>query len=414
MELSNRSFCYTSSVQLAEMGMEEALWSLDQALNTSGYTWSGWTLTTDGSGVKWATKQLTGFIVTKGVPGVVNIQIQYYDHYSAPAVYGAQPPTITSDGVVQMTDGVTIDKQLKATAKPAALFSNAVGAYSSCSFTINWICPLASYETHVSLNPTSASQTRKDEAIVSAPSVSVNAADVFGYVATAGTAPTYSTGGTVKRADSSVPRDSRYISTNASQYLFDILSSANLPGPWAGTVSDRTAPIGTHVFGTQADLKRYTANDFSLTSFHTLTIDGPVIIDVSGNLYIDDSASIFITANGSAQIVVGGSVTILGNVNNTTTKLPKNLAIICRSSGSYSSINYYTAQLNTSDPFYGVIYVPYGSLQVYGTITVYGALVANVMDQAYGNGVIYYDLDLRKTAFSTLNTPYDISQWLAN
>ena len=32
MEMSNRSFCTTSSVQLAEIGMEEALWSLDQAL----------------------------------------------------------------------------------------------------------------------------------------------------------------------------------------------------------------------------------------------------------------------------------------------------------------------------------------------------------------------------------------------
>ena len=66
--------------------------------------------------------------------------------------------------------------------------------------------------------------------------------------------------------------------------------------------------------------------------------------------------------------------------------------------------------------FYGVIYVPSGSLQVYGNATtvIYGALVANVMDQGYGNGAIYYDLDLRKTTFSALTTPYYISQWLSN
>ena len=50
--------------------------------------------------------------------------------------------------------------------------------------------------------------------------------------------------------------------------------------------------------------------------------------------------------------------------------------------------------MNTSSPFYGVIYVPSAPLGVC-TATVYGALVANVMDQAYGNGTIHYDLDLR-------------------
>ena len=44
MELSNRSYVYTTSLLLAENGIEEAMWSLDQALNTSGYSWTGWTL----------------------------------------------------------------------------------------------------------------------------------------------------------------------------------------------------------------------------------------------------------------------------------------------------------------------------------------------------------------------------------
>ena len=123
---------------------------------------------------------------------------------------------------------------------------------------------------------------------------------------------------------------------------------------------------------------------------------------------------IVVKSGGRAQIIVGGAITLRGNLDNTATKLPKNLAIFSRSSGSYYSINNYTAQLNPSAPFYGVIYVPYGSLQVYGTTTVYGALVANQVDQTMGNGAVHYDLDLRKTTFSTLNTPYDIAQWLSN
>ena len=63
MEMSNRSFCTTSSVQLAEIGMEEALWSLDQALNTSGYSWPGW----DPPAGNTITKTLSGFATNIGI-----------------------------------------------------------------------------------------------------------------------------------------------------------------------------------------------------------------------------------------------------------------------------------------------------------------------------------------------------------
>lgn len=400
MKMSNRSFCTTSSVQLAEIGMEEALWHLNQSSTNSPYDWlaAGWTKT--GNTVN---RSLNGFTTNLGVPGTVNIQIDNINTIS---------PTITSNGILQMTDGMPINKQLMAIAKPAALFPNAVGAYSSTSFTINWTCPLDSYETHVNLDPASALQTRTDEAIVGAPTVSVNAANISGYVATAGTAPTYTTGGTVTRADTpgGVTRDPRYIFTNANQTLFDILADANLPGTYAGAVPSGTATLSPTV------LSRYTATDLSLTGSTRLTIDGPVIIVVSGNFYIGDTAKILITANGSAQIIVGGSTYIGGGGVDNGTKLPKNLAVMSRSAGSYSwsPDGYYTAKFETSTPFYGVIYVPNGSLSVYGNTTIYGALAANVVDQHYGNGVIHYDLDLRQAVFKTLNTPYEISQWLVS
>jgi hypothetical protein len=422
MEMSNRSFCTTSSVQLAEIGVEEALWTLNKAsqayVGGSSYGWSGagWTLTTptiNGVPVPTATKTLTGFVSNRGLQGSVNIKIEYYSNNNLiPPLCYTQPPTITSDGISQMPDGFPIDKQLKLTARPAALFTKAVGAYTSTSFTINWICPLDSYETHVNLDPASSLQTRKDEAIVSAPTVSVNAANISGYVATAGTAPTYTTGGTVKRADTpgDVTRDLRYVFTNANQTLFDILADANLPGTYAGAVPSGTATLSPTV------LSRYTATNLFLTGWTTLTIDGPAIIVVSGDFYIGDTAKILITANGSAQIIVGGSTYIGGGGVDNRTKLPKNLAVMSRSAGSYSwsPDGYYTAKFETSTPFYGVIYVPNGSLSVCGNPTIYGALAANVVDQHYGNGAIHYDLDLRKAVFSTLNTPFDVAQWLVS
>jgi hypothetical protein len=416
MAMSNRSFCYTSSTQLAEIGLEEALWSLNQALQAfnsgSSYDWpgSGWTV----SGTTVA-KPLTGFATNVGITGTVSLQITNFNPQNLNLNDPSTFPVITSSGTSQMPDGIPITRQLTVRAKPAALFGNAIGAYSSSSFTINWVCQLDSYDTSPPNPVDYSAQTPTDQAIVSAPNVSVNAANVFGYVATAGTAPTYTTGGTVKRADSTVARDPRYILTNANQSFFDILSNANLPGTYAGPLPTGTAELPS------GPLSRYTTTDLTLTGSDTLTIRGPVIIVVSGNLSIQDTASIVITDNGSAQIIVsdstGGSSSIYiggGGINNTT-KLPKNLAVISRNAGSYywSPEGYYTVKLETSTPFYGVIYAPNGKLSVTGTSTIYGALVANVVDQHYGNGAIHYDLNLRRAVFSALNTPYDISQWIA-
>ena len=430
MELSNRSFCTTSSVHLAEIGVEEALWALNQASQAynggSTYDWTGagWTLTTPTVGgvpVPTATRVLTGYVSNRGVQGSINLQIQYYSNGNlVPPLCYSQPPTITAIGTSQMPDGIAIGRTLTVTARPSALFTKAVSAYTSCSFTINWICPLDSYETHVNLDPANPAQTRRDEAIVSAPNVSVNAADVSGYVATAGTAPTYTTGGTVTRADTpgGVTRDPRYVFTNANQTLFDILADANLPGTYAGDFSTLNLHDGSASIPGTGTLSRYVVSSLSLASSDKLTINGPVIIVVTNDFSIQNSASIVILSGGSAQIIVGRSTYIGGGGIDNRTKLPKNFAVISRSAGSYnwSPDGYYTAKYDTSTPFYGVIYVPNGSLSVCGSsnIAIYGALVANVVDQHYQNGVIHYDLDLRQAVFSTLNTPFEVAQWLVS
>jgi hypothetical protein len=399
MVMSNRSFCYTSSTQLAETGLEEALWTLNKARSTPGYTWPGWTIA-NGTATK---EPLTGFATNKGVPGVVNVRVEDF---------GSASPTITAHGISQMPDGIAIDKELKIKVRPAALFSSAVGAYQSMSYTINWTDTLDSYDS--SLGDYSE-QTPTDQAIVCAPNVSVNAANILGYVATTRSAPVYTTPGTVRglNTPAGVNRDPSRISTNASQNLFDVLPDQNLPGLFGGTLSSS--------YLNPSQLTRYLVyGDLTLGWGTTLTIDGPVIIVVSGNLSIQDTGSIVITPHGSAQIIVSGSIDLRGQGIVNQSKLPKNLGIFRRgSAGSCSSYfnidgSAYSARLQTSVPFYGVIYDPYGSLVVYGPSAVYGSLVANVVAVGYGNGAIHYDLDLRHATFSALNTSYDIAQWLVN
>jgi len=423
MEMSNRSFCTNGAVQLAEIGAEEALWTLNQArANPAAYDWAaaGWTKA--GSTVN---KSLGGFFTNQGVPGAVSIQIDSCDY---DGIAHTTLPVITASGASQMPDGLAITKQLKIKVRPAALFTSAVGAYNSCSFTINWSAWLDSYESTVDPDPASGLQTRRDEALVNAPSVAVNAAQVSGFVATTGSAPAYTTGGKVTRADTpgGVSRDPRYVFTNASQNLFEIVAPSGAGTTVSGIAELKAAPFYSQLgtAGATTPTIFYVTGDLSvLSSADNLTINGPVIIRISGNLTINGTGQIIINKgadaahNGSAQIFVGGRLDIEGAGVDNKTKLPKNLATISTSSGSYADINYYTAQLATSGAYYGVIYVPYGSLRlyaVYGSTTICGAVLAQTVDQGWGNGYFHYDLSLRDAVYPTLNTPYDVSQWLVS
>jgi len=418
MQLSNRSFCYTSSVHLAEIGMEEALWSLNQALNTSSYAWSGWTLT--GST---ATKTLTGFTINQGVPGTINITVS---NYNTTDPFGT-PSTITVDGIVQMTDGITIDKQISATVKPASLFNNAIGgAGSTVTFAYtywswNWYGgswhltstsgSVDSYDS--SQGNYSSSSNQSDQALISGTYLYLNSATIFGYATTSNSSASTPSGGSIHSLTGS-STDNNRVSNNGSQNTFDIVTPTGAGNTLFGGATTGTTTIGT-AGATTPSIYYDGPNGIALTNSDILTIDGPVIIAIShGGFSISNSAKISVTANGSAQIYVAGNnsnqIYIGGyGIDNSQTKKPSKFVIFYASTSSSPG----QVTLNISTTFYGAVYAPNSPLAVNTDQTIYGALAAQ---SVVFNCVptIHYDLALRKTTFSLVNTPYVVSQWIKN
>jgi hypothetical protein len=415
MELSNRSYLYTSSVLLAENGMEEALWSLNQALNNSSYTWSGWTLATV-NGVHTATKTLTGFTTNTGLQGSVNIKVQYYDT-STPFT---QPPVITSDGITQVSDGTQIDKQLKAIVKPAALFSNAIGSTappnssqpsgtyynnSYVSFYYDTSPLVDSYDsTQNSGNYTASPSTtnRSDQAIISGPYLSLSNAAILGYAASANqnaTAPAFNSSGSLKgfSTPGTTRIDTSRESNNANQSAFSIVTPSA-----AGSILPTSGSIGPGYY-------YYTGGDFVQYS-GTLTITGPATIYIANGCLIEGSVNISSSSTGPVQFYIGDYVEVLGSGFNNQTKNPAYLGIFSNATSNWS-------YLWTSTPFYGVIYVPNGDLFTNGNggnQQIYGSLVANHVIIYNTNFQLHYDLNLRKTTFSMVNTPYEVTEWVEN
>lgn len=421
MELSNRSYCYTASEQLAEIGMEEALWSLDQALNTSGYAWSGWTLTTVGS-VPTATKQLTGFTVNKGLSGTVNIKVEYYDT-STPFT---RPPIITADGVTSLQDGSQVDKQLKAIVKPASLFRNALAStagpdapapsYYSNSYVMfsnDNNVTIDSYDSQVNgggYTPSPSTTNRSDQAIICAPYLKLANANILGYVAAANPSapdPQF-TSGTLKGfgTASGTSVDNSRISNNGVQPDFDIVTPPQvtlLPTSGSGSIGP-----GSYY---------YTSTNYEVPNGSTLTIKGPATLYIQNELIVYGTITVRSDSTGPVQIYVGRGLYVYpwfgaGSGFDNQTKNPAYL-------GLFGPSPYYGSYLGQSSPFYGVIYMPRSDVYLYygfptWSQTIYGSIVGyHVISQNHFNSIqVHYDLNLRKTTFSMVNTPYVVSEWI--
>ena len=386
LALSSRTMQGARSVQLAEAGMEDALWALNKN------DWAAWTI----SGTT-ATRTLSGFTFDGGITGSIALRITNFDGSVLDAAR-----TVTVTGETQQADGGTIRRTLTSSATRAPLFVNAIAATTSrVRFKVG-----GTADSYDSTAGDYTAQTPGFSAIISSASTSTSSATVQltnaqikGYVATLSTGPSYGTSAKLVGPSTPVATkiDTTRISTSPYQPLFDeiVPSGAGDPLPSGNATIGTPGAGGAELF--------YTAN-LSLTGAQILTVDGPVVIVVSGDLSISNTARIRITATGSLRLHVGGDLTINGNGIENQTKLPRHLVIIA-TTNPYDSYG-----MDTNTPFYGVLYTPVSSLTVNKSQTIYGAIVAKAVT-FNASPVIHYDLALRTTLIEGFDTPFAIADW---
>jgi Tfp pilus assembly protein PilX len=421
------------SRQLAEAGLEEALWTLNNSYpsNSGLWTTNGWTLSNGD-----ATKTLSGFTYeSAAVTGQVSITVHGYLTVATTNLQTtSDPPYIKAKGVTQAADGTTVSRTLKAsfgasttsTSAMAPLFPNAiaaVGTNQSVNFTGN--ATVDSYDSSLGAYPGSNS-AKNYSAVVSGSSVVLpSGAQIKGYVATAPTgsnAVSLSNGSsallTGPTTSSGVKIDSSRETTSPYQPAFDV------PTP-SGVGTNLTEPSTTVHLGTPGATVPTTyyatlggtpgwAGWYYLSS-GTLEVDGPVILVIPGSLYINGSGSIVISStagsNASLQIPISGSAYIYSNggIDNQT-HIPSNLAIIGTATSTGNAVG-----LWTSTKFYGAIYTPNSDITVWGASSsseIFGSLVGNsITVYPYGSPSvpIHYDMNLTNSVLSSVTTPFAVS-----
>src|ERR1035437_4940546 len=400
LQMSARNANSGHSVELAETGMEEALWALHNN------DWTGWAI----SGHT-ATKTLTGFTFDSNVTGSVSLSIANYD-----GTTGTRTLTVT--GMTTLSDGTTQSRTLTSTSAQAPLFVNAIAATGDSTTTYNGVVSFGSagtvdsYDSTLGIDPASTPNPGRFSAVVTSKSNLTSAATVqmtnvaiSGYIATmpGSAGVSYSTSATLDGLSSPVsPKiDTNRETTSPYQPVFDVITPA-APNPLTGS----SQTIGTA--GATTPTYYYYSGNYYLGAGSTLTVNGPVVIVISGYLWTDGTAltggKINVASTGSLTTFVRGGLRIDGGGIVNATKLPKNVAIFGQT-GNNNAVEF-----GTTVPFYGVIYMPEASMTFANNPTYYGALVAqSVTFGATSSPTFHYDTSLRNVAFAGIDTPYAVA-----
>lgn len=151
-------------------------------------------------------------------------------------------------------------------------------------------------------------------------------------------------------------------------------------------------------------------NGISLIGNQTLTILGPVVLICYSDVILLGTANIALTQPQSSlqifleygNLYLGTSfLSCTGITNSNTFPLPKKVSII-DTTNTWAS-----AYINTAQPFYGVIYLPYMPITVYNSGSaqaIYGSIVGKSVTFSGSNPVLHYDLALRSPTSTTYSS----------
>ncbi|MDB6170589.1 MAG: hypothetical protein JWM88_3453 [Verrucomicrobia bacterium] len=406
--LSNRDMQVTRSIELAEMGIEEALWAL------SNGNWTGWS--TAGST---ATKTLLGpgnfeNNVTNRIQLTItnyNLPTSSFTSTSTPAI------TMTAMGRVILPDGTTISRTLQSLARPAQVFTNAIGATGTLSFASGGF--VDSYDSSAGSYSYSATLSAGNSAaVISGSTISLQNAQVFGFASTTSNVSTpFQNGSSGKVVGPGTAAgtniDSTRVSTAGNQPVFDLVV------PSGGTTiydpNNGNAVISHSMAINTSGVYRLTAMD--LGGPDTISINAAnVVLVVSDYVKLGGNSKIQVASGASLQLYVETNpssshrqLDIGGNGIINVSQLPQNVSIVGLGTRTTSGLN---SQITTDVAFYGSIYLPNDNIDISDNgFTAFGALVGKNIGFSGTGPSIHFDKALLRIAPSGVNTPFSLV-WL--
>lgn len=416
VRLATRSYYLATALNLAEAGIEEAMWAANSAAFTSAY---GWADAAGGGAV--VLSRTTGLEVAQGA-AEIHVRVD------APA---STNPVVTALGVVRLPGQRDLVKQLRVTLARRAVWANAIVAKGTVTFNGNNVA-IDAYDSLV--GPWNAATNRLDQATVATTStsnagLSVNNADIYGYVATGGGTPVVGPNGSVLGATSpaSPKLDPSRLRTDFSYNIPDTTAPAGTPVVLADITTNLTLPRA----GDTPDANGrylYQTGQIDLNN-KTLTISGPVDLVVTSNISVGGGSGAVTlstaTTTSELRLYAGGNVTLSGSGAVNSTGASSRLQLYgTRTQAAAATLGPQQFSLGGNAGFTGLIYAPNADVSLHGggsSGLFDGAIVARNVTMN-GNYAFHYDIRnasiqseryFRPTAWLELTAPAGSGQGLA-
>ena len=409
LQLSQRALWANAAMNLAENGLEEAMYSLNRRVSDPSYSWrnAGWGTDDDEAWRKW-----TNIPVDGAASGEIRVYVYNYTGESSPVVVArgiVRPPT--GSGAPNAEKWVLI-RTRRATKFANGLVAREFIRFNGANATVDsWISQPDSGGI-LTYNSTRA----RDQASIGSVSVAVNSvavqnARIWGYASTGGALPQVGPQGSIGPFGSA----NGFIDMNrVSTHFF-----ANFEAGFSQKIVQRYTSMAGQPLASLGNTGKYRLTTLSLSGTNVLNITGNV------ELYLDGLAGVTtlsITGNGGINLAPGAKLTLytVGNVNiagngivnsgntGTTAGNPANLQLYGQSTATATKQQ---ISIAGNAALSGAIYAPNASVTITGGGSsdrdILGSIVANDITFS-GNIQFHQDESLAKL---TTAAPYRLTSW---
>ena len=449
LNLSQRSFLANDTMNITEAGLEQALWSFNQANASNANAWSSTAVS--GSSTGWQQglnandkkSTFSGFSLSQGATGSVQIYVMNYNSTGNTGL--ANNPTAIARATIVPAQGPTLTKIVAATFQRRSFFGTGLVAKNGLIFKGNnatvdsWNStynsdgtlrgtPVAYY--YNSTDSTDPKNNRRPYGSIAAVNVTatidVQNANIFGYVSVgssdAGAISIGSQGTIGDFSTATGTLDTNHIATNFTANLPEVtLPTYNVVNAYSaqqGVISgkvtlpkggDNPASDGKYYYTAYSiDQEGNKSNDFTVTAGKNvvLILSAPAGSDAikaagSGGIVISAGATLTIYAGGNINIT-GDSTTNTGGVLNNNVK-PENFLIW----GTNTTSGTQQINIRGNGSLSALVYAPYATTTVNGNGDIQGSFVADTVTFT-GNANFHYDESLANYGG---NNPFKISKW---
>jgi Tfp pilus assembly protein PilX len=437
-KISNRALYNNGAMNIAEQGMEEAMYSINQMVNDATYTWPGWTSANGGADMQ---RKWTGYTFDQNSTGVARVYVQHYDGTIAPTIIARS--TVTLGGA----SSAPIEKWIKVTLAMTSKFANGLVAKNNITFSGS-NASVDSWNSDPDNNAATtaikySSTTRDDNGTVGSISVAVNSvgvnnADIWGYVATGGSPASVGPNGLVGPWGTANGTIAAGHSSTDFAASFDAVTF-----PTSVTVSGTTTPItytpmGT-INGTSSSDSLPGDSGASPAADGKYYIEAPAINFNNQTLNIEAGKTVVLkltntgTTASSAAISVGGGSGVISLASGAklivytegkidiggkgiSNGVDSNSDGVISSSEMSQPVNFQIWGTKTSGTqpidiagngaLSAIVYAPQGSVKINGNGDVAGSIVANDIT-VVGNAAFHYDESLGNFG----GNPFRVAAW---